>query len=208
MPKKRLERALELLCRSTPDLLERWGFMPDSCVLMTRVAVLALTSLGVRATPFPVRMDVYSPGWLRAMQEGWDPTQAAMPAWSVDQLQAYRAWVVQVGHPDGEHRLRPNGRRGFNAHLLALVENRYLVDTTLHQAARPKHDIAVAPHWFPADRGMLRGELTTQVILDGSLIQYRRLDDPSYLSAPDWIEVRPGAAEVRDVRELLASVLF
>lgn len=204
LARNEIEAALERLVLAAPQLLRRWRVNPDSCVLATRATCLALAAVGVRASAFPTRLDVFSPSWIEQMRAGWDPRQPADPD-RQRELAERGVWTVAIGDPQGEGRPRPDGRPGYNAHLLCLVDGRWLVDMTLHQAARPQKGIDVQPHLFAADRELLRGERPQQMLMRGSLVQYRRLAAPQFTRSVDWTQLRPGAAEVVQVRDLLTG---
>lgn len=180
-----VERALDALVEGVPALLESKGFNRDVCVLATRLACLALGEVGFKASALPTRFDGYSPTYVQGVKDGTIGEGAQPPREVLERLREQGAWTVKIGHPENEGVARPDGRRGYNAHLVTLVERRYVLDLTIGQASRPAKRMFFTPHWFRATPEFMAGE---PVVFesDGSMGTYIRIENNTYTVAPDW----------------------
>lgn len=180
-----VERALDALVQGVPSLLERNGFNRDVCVLATRLACLALGEVGIKASALPTRFDGYSPAYVQGVKDGTIAEDVTTTPEDLARLREHGAWTVKIGHPENEGVARPDGRRGYNGHLVTLVERRYVLDLTIGQASRPSKGMFFMPHWFRATPEFMAGE---PVVFesDGSMATYIRIDNNTYAVAPDW----------------------
>lgn len=185
-----VQHALDVLVEQVPTLLAGRGFDPDVCILATRIACLALSEVGVKASPLPVRFDGFSPAYVQAVKDDRIGVDAVPTSEHHEALLAEGAWHVIIGDPENEGKPRPNGRPGFNAHLTALVERRHVVDLTIHQASRPSKDMIFTPHHFRVTPEFMAGESMTFETKGGAIALYRRIEKNTYTVAPDWTMVR------------------
>lgn len=200
-----VRKALDALVEHFPTMLDSAGFNPDSCVLATRVACLAFTEVGIPASPLACRLDILNAPYVRAIADGWkgQPWDGGEPLDEEHERHVIEsgAWSVILGDPRNEGVPRPNGSRGFNAHLCTLVERKWLLDLTLHQASRPAKGIVLDTHYVDVDSAFVRGAVPIVVgNEDGCLARYQVVQRNDFLNAPDWLRVR------RDERLVRASV--
>jgi hypothetical protein len=81
---------------------------------------------------------------------------------------------------------------GYDAHVVTVVERRFLLDLTLDQANRPQHSIELRPGYFLLPDGFLAGDEGAPMVLNGTYIRYTAVpDDRGFLTTPDWTLIRP-----------------
>jgi hypothetical protein len=161
----------------------------DSCVASTWIAVQALRELGLNAVHREVVASVgngvYAKLW---RQHGPPKTREILDDWS-DRLGSF---VVGIGHD------RHAG--GIGGHLVCTIDNKYVVDASLDQAADEIHNLRIpAVVWFRIDqRGLPLGII--RHVSDNLFVEY--VDRPvivDYQSSPDWgktDEVRTAVARI------------
>lgn len=206
MAASKAERAMDALEKAMPKLLEDRGFNPDSCILATRVAILALGEFGIKATPIVCRVDILNAAYAKAMREGRLEPGSLTDA-DAKVLQEEGCWALCIGDPRHEGVLRPDGRRGFNGHVVALVERKWVLDLTIHQASRPNKDINLEPHHFEAPSGFIHGYEPLVGRDESVWLRYQRIANQRFLQAPDWVQVRRDLWEVRTAVEVLRLAL-
>jgi hypothetical protein len=142
-----------------------------SCIAWSRIGRDVLAQLGVQSTCVPARLRVCNAAARRHVD--------AKQPWMIGSGDG--SWYVSIG---GGGQSRP-GR--WDGHMVLLAEERFLVDLTLHQAARPEYGIHVEPAWFPLDAPLVHGEPVSFLKLDGTVMQYERDDTlPPYQDTPGW----------------------
>jgi hypothetical protein len=196
---------LEALCLrladAIPELLAERGFRKDTCILATRLTCLALQSERIRCRPFPVKITASNAAYIRFVRE-----RERLPLQTDPPEIVGNAWSVFVG-PGNELFPKPNGRRGWSGNLVALIGEKYIVDGTIGQAARPDREIHLPEGaWFPAPDYFLRGEHGIVTELDGGgVLTYHPLEDRAFRAAPDWTRVRPSDPLVAQLLERVAD---
>lgn len=202
------ETVAETLAWRVRGLFASEQLRDDACVLAARVLQLAAQRAGVACKVISCRVDILSPAWVEAARAGEIPqgSDAAVDMKKVMELRARGVWSVTIGDPRHEGALRPDGRRGFNAHLLAVLEG-WLIDPTIVQASRPKVGIVLPPlaarvnEEFMARRESLEGETAS-----GALLRYQRIAKVLPVDAPDWAGVDLNDPMVLNVAEFLSGV--
>jgi hypothetical protein len=204
--KVNVEVALDVLERTVPELLAAQDIRPDVCVGATRIACLALAEVGIKASPLTTRVDAMSPRYRQAVERG-ELEAAKGDSHLLHRIGAEGGWTVVIGHPDNEERLRPDGSRGFNGHLVALVERRWVLDLTIQQANRPAKNMIFEPHHFAVTPGFMGGAPTIMVNERGCALVYVRIENNTYAVAPDWTKVRRDDRIVRETARRLRQTL-
>lgn len=207
----RAERACEALVEHLPGALQADGFLPDVCILATRAATLALAQVGIPSQPLACKLMAFSPKYVRLAEAG--TLQEAATSMTPEEARQAGIRQVTIGDPAIEGKLRPDGRRGFNAHLVALVEGRFFLDLTLDQVRRglPGLD-EFGPFYFEPPQEILRPFLARERPLAGSnseggALRYERVATTQFLQAPDWKLVNPTDRIVRRAVRHLREVL-
>lgn len=117
------ELVMEGLVKVARPLLLQY-YPEDSCVLSTRVAIEVLKRHGISARPLPVRVKAFNAlANSLLLAERWEEMKTNSDAWS-------RA----IGYDN-----REIGK--FNGHLVAYVEEQYLVDLSISQISRPEKNL-------------------------------------------------------------------
>lgn len=191
---------LDALVDNIPALLAAGGYGPDSCVRATRTACLALNEVGLKGSPLAVGFGGYSPRYVAALRNGEVDAHAPLKDASgdvLDRLAAEGAWSVLIGHPSTP---RHPGR--WPGHLVTLVERRWLVDVTLHQASRPAKGMVFEPHYLRVTPGFMAGAAATFSSREAIGV-YQRIENNTYLVSPDWAGVSRDDPMVRSLARTL-----
>ncbi len=100
----------------------------DSCVLSTRISIEVLKRHGISARPLPVRVKAFNAlAHSLLVEKKWEQLKTDDAAWS-----------VALGYDT-----REIGK--FNGHLVAYVEEQYLVDLSISQISRPERNLPLEP---------------------------------------------------------------
>jgi hypothetical protein len=200
-----VEAALDVLEDTIPPLLGAAGIKPDVCVGATRIACLALAEVGIKASPLPVRVQAMSARYRAALVGG--EIAAVSSEEEAQRLAAEGAHMVDIGHPHNEGRIRSDGSRGYNAHLVALVERRWVLDLTIPQVNRPAKGIWFEPLHFAATREFMGGTPLVFRNDEGATLVYVRVENNTYLVAPDWTTIRRDDRLVRATAAKLRAAI-
>jgi len=172
-----VEEILKVYTRiARPIILEY--FRKDSCIASTRITIEVFSRLGFKTIPFACHVRIFN-GKFREIferEKHW-PTKEEMEKWITQ-----GAWSIGFGY--GDHK----GER-YIGHLVAIVENKYLIDSSIDQAERPHKEI-----FFPAilvaeiNRDFRRGKEKLTIINDrGTVIVYEpKIKDRKWETSPDW----------------------
>lgn len=212
--------ATKLTRKDLPDLLTRMaayevssktlavqkGWKPvGTCIGTSRFASNMLRSLGFQVEVVPVSLFVTNDPYRRAEHEGiFDGGTEA------DRDRYYRqgAYSVWIGRDIGDRdpatffaRDLRDPAKGWDGHVVLVVDRHWLVDLTLWQCAR-KH-LKVPGALVIPERGR---ELTQggEVIVPteddpmGTEVSYVRIADDGYLRANDWTRYPPTSRESRE----------
>lgn len=146
----------------------------DLCILSTRIAIEVARYFGVDAQPTPVQVILYNAPF--AKHVACDFTDVEDPAHP--ETWGDESWSVGIGCG------APARIGGWDGHLIALAQGCY-ADFSISQAERIERNIvtgeALVGPWDGRSRAWKAVSETT-----GTVIEYRRIDDDSWRSAPDW----------------------
>jgi hypothetical protein len=194
MTNAQIERTLDRMVERLPPLMTEKGYARDTCILHTRVAVNMLRNAGLRAQALTVRVGVYNLAYAKWMSE-----LGRMPRQTDDHHPG--AWAVHIGFGRDPRREGP----GFDGHVIAIVNERYALDLTIDQAARPEQGITTRPHWWIADRGFIAGGVHAFRMLN-TFVRYEAIpEERGFLTVADWAlpplarAVLPSDAELEKV---------
>jgi hypothetical protein len=175
-----VEEVLKVYARiARPVILEY--FRKDSCIASTRITVEVFSRLGFKAMPFPCTVQIYNNKFREIFEreKHW-PTKKEMGKWVTK-----GAWGIGIGFGDDR-------KEGYLGHMVAIVENRYLVDSSLDQAERPNKEI-----YLPAilvtevNRDFRRGKKELTIVNErGTVMVYEpRIKDRKWEATPDWTKI-------------------
>lgn len=182
-------RVAALLPLIVPPEVERdFHGVPNTCILSSRVGAEVCRHYGIRFRALPVSIQIFNPAMLAQVeaQGHWPRDQDETRQWE----RKHGAWAVGVG-ATGESL---PGR--WDAHLCLLgfhneADDRtdgLLIDLTLHQASRPRHQIQLEPHSTLVQSGFLGGEPFVME-QNGCAVRYRHFPEaPDFSQAPDWAD--------------------
>lgn len=173
----------------------RTVFLPNTCVLHTRLGLDVLRYFGIHAQAEPVAVSAFTADAYAAFQTGEDLTNVG-----------YSVGVYGDGNTDRA----PNGRLMWDGHLvLHVAHGPRLVDLTADQLHRPQHGLVVnapiiTPIFDPA--AWDRTGAMTLTSPDGTVVLYQRMDNAAWRRAADWTGPFPAstralvAATIRELR--------
>lgn len=178
--------ALWLADRARPILLRR--FTPDCCIESTVAALDFLRARGVACRELSVQVMAFNAAAWKLYRNGSRVQESAADRATWDML---GAWSVGIGFID-----TPTPKPGrFAGHLVALVEERWLLDLSIQQASRPRHklrlDDAVLAACDPAY--LAAGGTYPYAGPDGSVLVYglnRTFWGGAYAAARSWRDRR------------------
>jgi hypothetical protein len=182
---------LERLCEEVPAAMTAHGLARRTCIAHTRVAPIVARQAGYRAEPLACQLVVLNgKAFARATELGRELT--------ADEYQdGDGMWSLGIGYGQSP------GTKGYDAHVVTIVERKYVLDLTLDQATRPQHDIHLRPGWFPMPDGFMAGDSAPGVV-NGSFVRYTAMpEDRKFLTVPDWVLIRPSDPIVRRVTTAL-----
>ena len=177
------DHLLKLVAETAEPIFER-TFSPDCCLNATRVLLDVLRGVGFAARPLSVRAFAYNAVYVDRVARGLPP------------LGDPESWGLGV-------ETRPAmGGGGWPGHLVALVDNRWLVDGSAGQFSRPEKNILV-PWIFLGE--LPKGNRTACYTLeDGSSLQYRtRPYDTSFQKMPGFQQHEQNRLVAEEIMENL-----
>lgn len=202
MTNRQIEVALGRMCEAWTE----WGRLPDACIAATRVAIHALAEKRVPARALHVSVVAYNPPYRELLEarhadpEGWDSLPHDEKERLTVEWRERGAWSVLLGFGADPRAKRP----GYDGHVVAIVKERWLLDLTIGQAARPHKGIHLEAGFAPVDRDFLRGEKPiTFKFGDATAIYYAEPERRGYLLAPDWKHARRGDPLAQELAEVL-----
>lgn len=147
-------------------------FRPDCCIAATRIAVTVFERLGFSAHPQPTRLRV----WNRAL---WERIASGEPLGGT-----FRPgeWSVGIGY--GKDPLRPLDEKAFDGHLVAVVDDKFIVDLSFGQTSRPQKGLLTPPVMTI----VMHNEWPVTAALDNFTLCYDRMENAEFLQSPDWTE--------------------
>lgn len=202
MSDERLRRLLGEMCDVIPEETTTAGYGRDSCILSTRLATFVLRDQGVRARPLACQLMAGNAAWAKRCAETLDREDR----WPTEDEWTPEMWAVGVGY--GRDPRDGDGRRRYDGHLIAIVENRYGLDLTRDQTSRPQRGFTTTPGYFPVTPEFLSG--SPLAFWDGdAFMRYDPMpDERSFLTAPDWQEParqrNSGAVPIRRIQQQLS----
>jgi hypothetical protein len=178
-------------------------FKESSCISSTRVAVILLREHGIKANPFPVKVNIFNPLLSDLLatevqinrQAGFDDDPDLIRL-----SETPGTWSVGLGYET------PRG--GWPGHLVCAIDNKLCLDLSLDQASRPHHDMLLTPTVFETTRGFMKGEEASVCIVNRCVVRYTAdLANGEYLTARDWTDIGRLQGILGDMRPLLRAAL-
>lgn len=218
--------APELFERMAPfvsPIIEQEFNRRDLCILATRVAIDVAAYFGVHAAPMPVQVILYNEAFARHLADGFAGVDRTSPASWGD-----GSWSVGIGCG------KPERDNGWDGHLIAVAEQEvspkcrnvlfpgdpstcqddpcacsvdWFGDFNIQQAERLQHNIVTGP----AVVGPMAGPTWKAINDTGTVIEYTRIEDDRWRTAPDWRDAarrRPLVGKIiRAVKEVTGNEL-
>jgi hypothetical protein len=147
------------------------------------VAVEFLRRHGVPARPIATQVVVSNAALLRHIEAGESPTRENQLRWESD-----GSWSLGIGNPDPDRR---DHTRGFDGHLVAVVNEKLFIDLSIDQASRPDHDIVLGPVAGPINAEWLKGHQSGTAMLNGSRVVWTaQPQERAFLSMRGWTNLQ------------------
>lgn len=185
------------------------GFNANSCVATVRVTIDVLKYFGVLAKPVPVRVFILNAAAARiAEEQGMEELQRVVQVQEPSDVGG--PWTLGLGHDDGTP--------GAGHVVVAIVQERTMLDLSLDQASRPlknlKFEPLVAtvdnPAWFTVAGEQVAYEIPQT---DGNAaLLYTHAEGHRYRQSPNWDRVSGGDTLVipqltsRLIRQIRADI--
>lgn len=179
--RKRIEKARSVIDTYVEHAAEVFPrhFTKDCCINATRVLVEVMAHFGVSAQPLSVSCVAHN----KILVDYIEKHRGSLTEAEVDEAYDNGAWGVRI---ETGKQVKPNGWPG---HLVAVVNNKWLVDSSAGQMSRPHKGIQLPPIVVvPATRRFQSGdELCVLTGPEGALLLYEaKPGDTSYVTASGW----------------------
>jgi hypothetical protein len=164
-------------------------YAPDCCIAATRIALDVLEHFQIPGRPLATRLLVFN-----SVFREWVESHDRMPETrdEIDEVFDRGGWSLLVGAET--YTTPPTGGRGFDGHLVAYLDEGYIIDLSIAQASRPRYNIRLAPLVAKMPEGFCEaGTVALQYPQkDGRdlILKYEVIDNERYLSSPDWLHDR------------------
>lgn len=175
-----------------------FGHADASCMTCTRAILDTLDLFAVPARPLTV--------WATVTNAAYERLLSASEQRSVQELGLPRAWRaagafrIDIGHPDDRAEA---GDSGWPGHLVALVDERLVLDIAIEMANAPAAGIALTSVIIPVPPGWVAGELELAGDVGTATVRYRaRPGVTTYTAHPHWTRPHPLALTTRIVSKV------
>lgn len=179
----RLTQAAAFLAAHGPPLIREY-FRADCCIAASKVAYMFMLRLGIRTIPKVTKFTVHTENLWERYQRG-----------EFDGKFHDDEWSVAIGYG-----LVRDEKHGFDGHLVALAwegDEKFLIDLSLGQAARPQKGIVI-PDGIAVNPG---AGFPVTLRLNSCVLRYSEGNNRKYEMSPDWLI---GSRTQPIVSELLA----
>ncbi len=167
-------------------------YAPECCLAATRITVDVLERLHMQVRPLVVNLMIHNPALVAK----------ARPPASAEEALRWRDHdnaAMGICGARGPHR---PGR--WPGHLVAIVDERFLIDLTLPQMNRPHKDINVPPIMCGVSAEFLAGTAVRSFLVNGCRVFYQAvLDDESYAEVTDWKDPRKHQRAVQAIWDVM-----
>lgn len=160
-----------------PEILQ--GHLVNSCIASTWITIEVMHRFNVPARPMTVRANVYNRTYVDLEQRlGRRLTRAE----TQEATGRHGAWIVGVGFEDNETPC------GFNAHLVAILNEQLIVDASIDQANNPDRGITLPSVLVAlADSTFLEGLCPLRCDVNGQYVTYLPFHlAADFASSYDW----------------------
>jgi hypothetical protein len=174
------EAVIEKFARIARPMMREY-MSADSCISAARTTVETMRLCGLRAVEIPVSFIFQVPVREYARLSGLSTEEYA------EAKAKAKAWK-DLTHPDG---------KGWDGHLIVLVERRWILDPAIDQADAPEFGVSVPPEvfffdssgqdWNPRENFHMELKLVLDNGDDAQLI-YRSTSDRSYRTTEAWAD--------------------
>jgi hypothetical protein len=163
-----------------PTLRER--YRADCCVAAAAILKQVFAKHGFSAEVVPVTVEIFNAAMDRLLRKAPLPDNREQREKLLDITGAWSVGILPPGPAPLAIRDARGG--GYGGHLALHVED-VIIDAAIRQADRP-HKGIVMPDMLVTEAKDLLAEGAAYLRVNDCTIVYRRIDDHSYRSAPDW----------------------
>jgi len=194
-----IDMIIDVLDREARTEIDRvFGRADASCMTCTRAILDALAAFAVPARPLTV--------WATVTNAVYEHLLNPADVRSVQELGLPRAWRtagafrIDIGHP---HDRAEAGDEGWPGHLVALVDERVVLDIAIEMANAPSAGIVLTSVIIPISPDWLAGALELAGDVGTGTVRYRaRPDITTYTTHPHWTRPHPPALTARIVSKV------
>lgn len=168
----------------------RAGYIANSCILAARMTGIVLRQLGVSGVEaMACEVDAFSPAYVAMRKVAYELDRELTEA-EADEFVAAGAWrtMLSFSEPPGGFVNNRLGRKGYNGHVVTLIDRAQMIDPMLAQVNRPAKQLLVEPPFawtIDYDEARTRGHVTTAA--NGTICVHRLVPGrKDFTSAPDW----------------------
>lgn len=180
----------------------RKDFRPDCCIAASLIALKVFRHFGIRSQVVVARAIILN--------------EAFVNRWRKEERFPSTEEIEQWHREDGSHSIGvgyggQEGPKKWAGHLVTVVENKLLVDASIAQAERQRHNIYLPGVLVaPVTQKFLSGRGNFGFLHNRLMIAYEPdWKDRSYKRAPDWLEQKrtdPAVARIiHGIREEISS---
>jgi hypothetical protein len=146
----------------------------DSCICSTRILLGVAQAMGIEARPQAVHVEIRNAILVRYLDSTPSPTE------DPDEIQRLKEAGAYMLRTDSE--AAPVEGNAWNGHLVAVIEDSWLLDITADQFNRPRHGVTIDhPLVMPWNVDGASGRRSDDLTVD-----YYPSADLSYEDSPDW----------------------
>ena len=141
-------------------------YSPGGCIASTRIAIDVLDYFKINAKPLSVKVEIFNEAMVKRIEAG---VHGGSHEERIKWFEEDGSWGIGIGF---------GGQPGrWPGHLVALVENKWLLDMSLDQANRPERMIFLRPCYSEVTQEFMRAEAVHLLTLSSpegmSLARYR-----------------------------------
>ena len=157
----------------------------DCCIAATRIALDVLGHFEIPAMQLTTRVMICN-----GVYADWIMTHDKLPQGEEERNEAFAngGWGVGLGFPNPT--VKPSKGKGFGGHLIAYLEEGYIVDLSLPQGTRPRHNIRLKPLVAKTQPNFLEERMMCirypQREGGDLLLHYTLIENEAYTKSIDW----------------------
>jgi hypothetical protein len=170
-------------------------YKPDCCIATARIAKEVLEEFHFKVQPLTVQVNITNSVLVKSFEKGIQETP--------EELLEKGGWQIILGSR-GE--LQP---KKWPGHLVAIVQDKVMIDISLVQANRPHKNINLHPLLIEIiDNKFLTGEKERYLIINECHLAYKSFpEDKTFMAAVDWYNVQKHKESISLIMKNMKNIL-